>query len=75
MKNYLKGFKNFNAINENEMYDGEETYDDEFTGDLDQAGDGIVTLDSLAMNEFGMLYNQLGPDEQEWCNDKYDELA
>ena len=49
--------------------------DDGFTGDLDQADDGIVTLDSLAMDEFGMPYDQLGPGEKEWCNDEYDKLA
>lgn len=48
--------------------------DDGFTGDLDQAGDGIVTLDSLAMDEFGMTYDQLGPGEREWCQDEYDSL-
>jgi hypothetical protein len=48
--------------------------DDGFTGDLDQADDGVVTLDSLAMDEFGMTYDQLGPGEREWCQDEYDNL-
>tara|TARA_R110002012_G_scaffold252678_1_gene431648 strand:- start:448 stop:552 length:105 start_codon:yes stop_codon:yes gene_type:complete len=28
----------------------------------------------IAQNEFGMDYEQLGPGEQEWCRDEYDNL-
>lgn len=78
MKNYLKDFKSF-GLNEGFGWGSQanesKMYDDGFTGDLDQAEDGVVTLDSLAMDEFGMPYDQLGPGEKEWCNDEYDKLA
>ena len=67
MKNYLKDFRNF-RLNESEMYD-----EDDYS--TDDSGSGIITLDSLAMDEFGMPYDQLGPGEQEWCDDEYDKLA
>ena len=88
MKNYLKGFKNF-GLNEsfgwrgltggmtgaNESYDSEE-YDpsNDDMLDLDREGDGVVTLDSIAMKEFGTTYDKLGPGEREWCRDEYDSL-
>ena len=30
--------------------------------------------DVLAQNEFGMDYDQLGPNEKEWVNDEIEEL-
>ncbi len=82
MKDYLRNFKDFSKSNvtstrlsESKMNEDEiEMKDDGFTGDLDQAGDGIITLDSLAMDEFGMTYDKLGSGEKEWCQDEYDNL-
>ena len=68
-KECLREYARRSQANESEMYD------DGFTGDLDQADDGVITLDSLAMDEFGMPYDQLGPGEKEWCNDEYDKLS
>jgi hypothetical protein len=76
MKDYLRNFKDFSK-NSVALSEGRVTIDmkdDGFTGDLDQADDGIITLDSLAMDEFGMTYDQLGPGEREWCQDEYDNL-
>ena len=70
-KECLREYTRRSQANESEMYDE----DDYFMDDLDQAEDGIITLDSLAMDEFGMPYDQLGPGEKEWCNDEYDKLA
>ena len=59
----------------NESYNSEE-YDpsNDDMLDLDREGDGVVTLDSIAMKEFGTTYDKLGPEEKEWCRDEYDSL-
>ena len=74
MKNYLQGFKDFKL---NESYDEEmDNYDSSNDDmlDLDREEDGVVTLDSIAMKEFGATYDKLGPGEKEWCRDEYDSL-
>jgi hypothetical protein len=71
MKNYLQGFKNF-KLNESNDEEYDSSNDDML--DLDREGDGVVTLDSIAMKEFGTAYDKLGPNEREWCRDEYDSL-
>ena len=71
MKNYLQGFKDFKL---NESYEEEYDSSNDDMLDLDREDDGVVTLDSIAMKEFGTPYNQLGPGEKEWCRDEYDSL-
>ena len=71
MKNYLQGFKNFVL---NESYEEEYDPSNDDMLDLDREGDGVVTLDSIAMKEFGATYDKLGPGEKEWCRDEYDSL-
>lgn len=71
MKNYLQGFKNFGL---NESYEEEYDPSNDDMLDLDREGDGVVTLDSIAMKEFGTTYDKLGPGEKEWCRDEYDSL-
>ena len=59
----LDGFRTLKSIElVNEAFDG--VYTDE----------GYVSYDSIAQSEFGMDYDQLGPNEKEWVRDEIGNL-